>query len=39
MDDVCCIVNYDVVEIFSLYLNNIKIDILIDGLKMGFDYS
>ena len=39
MDDVCRIANYDAVEIFSPYLNNTKIDILTDGLKMGLDYS
>lgn len=39
MDDVCRIANYDAVEIFSPYLNNTKIDILTDGIKMGLDYS
>ncbi|MGO2013105.1 MAG: 7-cyano-7-deazaguanine synthase QueC [Pseudoalteromonas sp.] len=39
MDDVCRIANYDAVEIFSPYLNNSKIDILTDGIKMGLDYS
>ncbi|MBE0367473.1 7-cyano-7-deazaguanine synthase QueC [Pseudoalteromonas aurantia] len=39
MDDVCRIANYDAVEIVSPYLNNTKIDILTDGLKMGLDYS
>lgn len=39
MDDVCKIANYDAVEIISPYLNNTKIDILTDGLKMGLDYS
>ena len=39
MDDVCRIANYDAVEIFSPYLNNTKLDILTDGLKMGLDYS
>ena len=39
MDDVCRIANYDAVEFFSPYLNNTKIDILTDGLKMGLDYS
>ena len=39
MDDVCRIANYDAVEIFSPYLNDTKIDILADGIKMGLDYS
>ncbi|HEA18073.1 MAG TPA: 7-cyano-7-deazaguanine synthase QueC [Pseudoalteromonas prydzensis] len=39
MDDVCRIANYDAVEIFSPYLNDTKIDILTDGIKMGLDYS
>ena len=39
MDDLCRIANYDAVEIFSPYLNDTKIDILTDGLKMGLDYS
>ncbi len=39
MDDVCRIANYDAVEIVSPYLQNSKIDILTDGLKMGLDYS
>jgi len=39
MDDVCRIANYYAVEIFSPYLNNTKIDILTDGIKMGLDYS
>ncbi|ESP93955.1 MULTISPECIES: 7-cyano-7-deazaguanine synthase QueC [Pseudoalteromonas] len=38
MDDVCRIANYDEVEIVCPYLNNSKIDILTDGLKMGLDY-
>lgn len=39
MDDLCRIANYDAVEIFSPYLNDTKIDILTDGIKMGLDYS
>ncbi|WP_462159779.1 7-cyano-7-deazaguanine synthase QueC [Pseudoalteromonas sp. GB56] len=39
MDDVCRIANYDEVEIVCPYLDNNKIDILTDGLKMGLDYS
>ncbi|WP_105254523.1 7-cyano-7-deazaguanine synthase QueC [Pseudoalteromonas sp. T1lg75] len=39
MDDVCRIANYDEVEIVCPYLDNSKIDILTDGLKMGLDYS
>lgn len=39
MDDVCRIANYEEIEIVSPYLNNTKIEILTDGLKMGLDYS
>ena len=39
MNEVCQIANYDPVDIHAPYLNNSKIDILTDGLKMGLDYS
>jgi 7-cyano-7-deazaguanine synthase len=39
MNEVSKIANYDYVEICSPYLNNSKIDILTDGLRMGLDYS
>ncbi|AZZ98703.1 7-cyano-7-deazaguanine synthase QueC [Pseudoalteromonas sp. R3] len=39
MDDVCRIANYEEIEIVCPYLNNTKIEILTDGLKMGLDYS
>jgi 7-cyano-7-deazaguanine synthase len=39
MNDVCAIANYEAVEIVTPYLDNSKIDILTDGLKMGLDYS
>lgn len=39
MSDVCRIANYEEVEIVCPYLNNSKIEILTDGLKMGLDYS
>ncbi|TMP33658.1 7-cyano-7-deazaguanine synthase QueC [Pseudoalteromonas rubra] len=39
MDDVCRIANYEEIEIVCPYLNNSKIEILTDGLKMGLDYS
>ena len=39
MNDVCKIANYEAVEIVTPYLNNSKIEILTDGLKMGLDYS
>ncbi|RCU52808.1 7-cyano-7-deazaguanine synthase QueC [Corallincola holothuriorum] len=39
MNEVAKIANYEVVEICSPYLNDSKIDILTDGLKMGLDYS
>ncbi|WP_046005767.1 7-cyano-7-deazaguanine synthase QueC [Pseudoalteromonas rubra] len=39
MDDVCRIANYEEIEIVCPYLNNTKIGILTDGLKMGLDYS
>ncbi|TCI03307.1 7-cyano-7-deazaguanine synthase QueC [Corallincola luteus] len=39
MNEVAKIANYEIVEICSPYLNDSKIDILTDGLKMGLDYS
>lgn len=39
MNDVCYIVNYILVDIVSFYLKVSKIDIFIDGLKMGLDYG
>ncbi|NTS76080.1 7-cyano-7-deazaguanine synthase QueC [Catenovulum sp. SM1970] len=39
MKDVCQIANYEAVDIVTPYLNDSKIDILTDGLKMGLDYS
>ena len=39
MDDVCRIANYEEIEIISPYLNNTKIEILTDGLRMGLDYA
>ncbi|GAA5217947.1 7-cyano-7-deazaguanine synthase QueC [Corallincola platygyrae] len=39
MNEVAKIANYEEVEIFSPYLNESKIDILTDGLKMSLDYS
>ena len=39
MSDVCRIANYEEVEIVCPYLNNSKIEILTDGLKMDLDYS
>lgn len=39
MQDVCAIANYEAVDIVVPYLNNSKIDILTDGLKMNLDYS
>ncbi|MCF2910006.1 7-cyano-7-deazaguanine synthase QueC [Pseudoalteromonas sp. DL2-H2.2] len=39
MDDVCRIANYEEIEIVCPYLNNTKIEILTDGLRMGLDYS
>lgn len=39
MDDVCRIANYDEIEIVCPYLNESKIEILADGLKMGLDYG
>ena len=39
MQDVCAIANYDAVDIVVPYLNNDKIEILTDGLKMGLDYG
>ena len=39
MQDVCAIANYEAVSIEVPYLNNTKIEILTDGLKMGLDYS
>ncbi len=39
MNDVSKIANYEPVEIISPYLNDSKIAILTDGLKMGLDYS
>ncbi|MFC0116630.1 7-cyano-7-deazaguanine synthase QueC [Pseudoalteromonas xiamenensis] len=39
MDDVCRIANYEEIEIVCPYLNESKIEILADGLKMGLDYG
>ncbi|HEY7867459.1 MAG TPA: 7-cyano-7-deazaguanine synthase QueC [Psychromonas sp.] len=39
MNEVAAVANYEKVEIFSPYLNNNKIGILKDGIKMGLDYS
>ncbi|NVK25118.1 MAG: 7-cyano-7-deazaguanine synthase QueC [Gammaproteobacteria bacterium] len=39
MQDVCAIANYEPVDIVVPYINNTKIEILTDGLKMGLDYS
>lgn len=39
MNDVSQIANYEAVEIYSPYLNDSKIEILTDGLKMGLDYG
>lgn len=39
MHDVCQIANYEPVDIVSPYLDQTKIEILADGLKMGLDYS
>jgi 7-cyano-7-deazaguanine synthase len=39
MNDVCQIANYEPVDIISPYLQQTKIEILKDGLKMGLDYS
>ncbi|AWB64991.1 7-cyano-7-deazaguanine synthase QueC [Saccharobesus litoralis] len=39
MNAVCQIANYDAVDIVTPYLQNSKIDILSDGLRMNLDYS
>ena len=39
MSEVCQIANYDPVTIYCPYLEQTKIDILTDGLKMGLDYG
>ncbi len=39
MSDVCQIANYEPVTIYCPYLDQTKIDILTDGLKMGLDYG
>jgi len=39
MQDVCAIANYEAVDIVVPYLNEDKIEILADGLKMGLDYA
>lgn len=39
MQDVAAIANYEAIDIAVPYLNNDKIEILADGLKMGLDYS
>jgi 7-cyano-7-deazaguanine synthase len=39
MNAVCAIANYESVEIVTPYLNNDKIGILSDGIKMGLDYG
>lgn len=39
MQDVCAIANYEAVDIVVPYLNDDKIEILADGLKMGLDYA
>jgi len=39
MSDVCQIANYEPVTIYCPYLDNDKIEILTDGLKMGLDYG
>ncbi|QOL24892.1 7-cyano-7-deazaguanine synthase QueC [Thalassotalea sp. LPB0316] len=39
MSEVCQIANYEPVTIYCPYLDNSKIDILTDGLKMGLDYG
>jgi len=39
MSDVCQIANYEPVKIYCPYLDNDKIEILTDGLKMGLDYG
>lgn len=39
MNDVCVIVNYEVIEIVMFYLKVSKIVILIDGFWMGLDYG
>lgn len=39
MNAVSLIANYEPVEICTPYLNNSKIEILSDGLKMGLDYG
>lgn len=38
MNAVCQIANYDPIDIVTPYLNNSKIEILTDGLRMGLDY-
>ncbi len=39
MNDVCAIANYEPVEIVTPFLNDSKIEILTEGLKMGLDYG
>lgn len=39
MNDVCAIANYESVEIVTPYIDDSKIAILTDGIKMGLDYN
>lgn len=39
MNEVSLLANYEPVHIVTPYLNNSKIEILADGLRMGLDYS